>query len=254
MASRQVFTDMLRQRPGRNGMSPFAAGAVAVVVLLVGAYFAYTKANPFDDPYELSFVVRSANEMKQRSPVRVAGVEVGKVTEVEPIAYGRPRPAARARGRVVRPRQDADRRRRGASDQGGRHDQDPQPDLPRGQLLRRAPSGQPVAPKSSRRARRFRRTRRTSRRSSTRCSRTCCAATSGRTSGSSSTSSRPRSRARARPASTRPSATGSARTATAPRSPRRTSARRTTTSPACSGARGRCSARWRATRTRSRAS
>ena len=85
MASRNVFTDMLRHRPGRSGMSPFAAGAVAVVVLLVGSYFAYTKANPFDDPYELSFVVRSANEMKQRSPVRVAGVEVGKVTEVEPI-------------------------------------------------------------------------------------------------------------------------------------------------------------------------
>ncbi|MGH2837496.1 MAG: MlaD family protein [Thermoleophilaceae bacterium] len=85
MASRNAFTDMLRQRPGRSGLSPFTAGAIAIVVILVGAYFAYTKANPFDDPYELSFVVRSANEMKQRSPVRVAGVEVGKVTEVEPI-------------------------------------------------------------------------------------------------------------------------------------------------------------------------
>jgi virulence factor Mce-like protein len=85
MASRNAFTDMLRQRPGRSGMSPFAAGAVALIVILVGAYFAYTKANPFDDPYELSFVVRSANEMKQRSPVRIAGVEVGTVTEVEPI-------------------------------------------------------------------------------------------------------------------------------------------------------------------------
>ena len=85
MASRNVFTDMLRQRPGRSGLSPFVAGAIAIVVIVIGAYFAYTKANPFDDPYELSFVVRSANEMKQRSPVRVAGVEVGKVTEVEPI-------------------------------------------------------------------------------------------------------------------------------------------------------------------------
>src|SRR5687767_12690515 len=67
-------------------MTPFAAGALAVVVLLVVSYFAYTKANPFDDPYELNAVVRSANEMKARSPVRVAGVEVGKVTKVEPIA------------------------------------------------------------------------------------------------------------------------------------------------------------------------
>ena len=80
------FTEDLRSRPGRTGMSPFAAGAVAVVLLLIVSYFAYTKANPFDNPYELNAVVRSANEMKQRSPVRVAGVEVGKVTKVEPIA------------------------------------------------------------------------------------------------------------------------------------------------------------------------
>jgi virulence factor Mce-like protein len=80
------FTDTLRQRPGRHGMSPFAAGLTAVIAIVVVAYFAYTKANPFDNPYELNFVVRSANELKQRSPVRVAGVEVGKVTKVEPIA------------------------------------------------------------------------------------------------------------------------------------------------------------------------
>ena len=80
------FNETLRQRPGRHGMTPFAAGLFAVVVIVVGSYFAYTKSNPFDDPYELNAVVRSANEMKQRSPVRVAGVEVGKVTSVEPIS------------------------------------------------------------------------------------------------------------------------------------------------------------------------
>ena len=81
------FSDILSQRPGhRHALSPFVAGAIAVVLILVGSYFAYTKANPFDDPYELTAVVRSANELKARSPVRVAGVEVGKVTEVEPIA------------------------------------------------------------------------------------------------------------------------------------------------------------------------
>ena len=80
------FSDILAQRPGhRHTLSPFVAGAIALVVILVGAYFAYTKANPFDNPYELNFVVRSANEMKARSPVRVAGVDVGKVTKVEPI-------------------------------------------------------------------------------------------------------------------------------------------------------------------------
>jgi len=81
------YSELLGKRPGhRQRLSPFAAGAIATVVFAVVAYFAYTKANPFADPYELNFVVRSANELKQRSPVRIAGVDVGKVTEVEPIA------------------------------------------------------------------------------------------------------------------------------------------------------------------------
>lgn len=84
--ARLPFSEILSQRPGhRHTLSPFAAGAIALVVLVVVAYFAFTKANPFADPYELNFVVRSANELKQRSPVRIAGVDVGKVTNVEPI-------------------------------------------------------------------------------------------------------------------------------------------------------------------------
>jgi phospholipid/cholesterol/gamma-HCH transport system substrate-binding protein len=80
------YSEILGKRPGhRHALSPFAAGAIATVLLAVVSYFAYTKANPFADPYELNFVVRSANDLKQRSPVRVAGVEVGKVTNVEPI-------------------------------------------------------------------------------------------------------------------------------------------------------------------------
>ena len=85
--ARLPYSEILGQRPGhRHKLSPVAAGAIAIVVLSIVSYFAYTKANPFADPYELNFVVRSANDLKQRSPVRVAGVDVGKVTEVEPIA------------------------------------------------------------------------------------------------------------------------------------------------------------------------
>ena len=80
------FSDSLRSRPGRFGLAPFVVGAITIVLVLITAYFAYTKNNPFSSPYELQAVVRSANEMKARSPVRMAGVEVGKVTKVEPIA------------------------------------------------------------------------------------------------------------------------------------------------------------------------
>ena len=71
-----------------NGMSPFKAGLIAIVIVAVGTYFGFTKANPFADPYELEAVFDTVNNLKPRSPVRVAGVEVGKVTKVEPITEG----------------------------------------------------------------------------------------------------------------------------------------------------------------------
>lgn len=84
--ARLPFTDNVRSGAGKAGLSPFAAGLIALVVVVAGAYFAFTRANPFSSPYELNAVVRSANEMKPRSPVRVAGVDVGVVKEVVPLA------------------------------------------------------------------------------------------------------------------------------------------------------------------------
>jgi phospholipid/cholesterol/gamma-HCH transport system substrate-binding protein len=64
-------------------MSAFKAGVLAVVVIVVAAYFGFTKANPFADPFELKAVVRDAQNLKPGAPVRIAGVEVGRVTKVE---------------------------------------------------------------------------------------------------------------------------------------------------------------------------
>jgi phospholipid/cholesterol/gamma-HCH transport system substrate-binding protein len=64
-------------------MSAFKAGVLAVVVILVAGYFGFTKANPFANPFELEAVVRNAQNLQVRAPVRIAGVEVGKVTKVE---------------------------------------------------------------------------------------------------------------------------------------------------------------------------
>ena len=65
-------------------MSPFKAGVLAVTTLVLLAYFGFTKANPFANPYELKAMFRDVQNLKPRSPVRIAGVEVGKVTKVEP--------------------------------------------------------------------------------------------------------------------------------------------------------------------------
>ena len=65
-------------------MTPFKAGVLAVTTLVLFAYFGFTKANPFANPYELKAMFRDVQNLKTRSPVRIAGVEVGKVTKVEP--------------------------------------------------------------------------------------------------------------------------------------------------------------------------
>ena len=71
-------------------MSLFKAGILALVVIAVASYFGVTKANPFANPYELKAVVRDAQNLKQGAPVRIAGVEVGKVTKLEAVEGGEP--------------------------------------------------------------------------------------------------------------------------------------------------------------------
>lgn len=69
----------------RTGLTEFGAGLVAVVLVAVGIYFAFSRANPFHDPYELSAIFEDAQNLQADSPVRVAGVDVGRVTRVEPV-------------------------------------------------------------------------------------------------------------------------------------------------------------------------
>jgi virulence factor Mce-like protein len=64
-------------------MSRFAAGALGVVAIMAISYAAYTKfANPFASKFTLHAVFPSANGLNPNSLVRIAGVNVGKVTSV----------------------------------------------------------------------------------------------------------------------------------------------------------------------------
>ena len=72
-----------------NGMSPFRAGVLALVLVGLLTYFGFTKANPFANPYEFKAVFNDVNNLKPKSPVRIAGVEVGKVLKVEPVTDGK---------------------------------------------------------------------------------------------------------------------------------------------------------------------
>ena len=67
-------------------MPDWLIGLLLVVVLAVGSYVAFTKKVPWGGGTEVSAVFRSAQNLRPNSPVRIAGVEVGKVTKVEPLA------------------------------------------------------------------------------------------------------------------------------------------------------------------------
>jgi phospholipid/cholesterol/gamma-HCH transport system substrate-binding protein len=66
-----------------NGMPRFRAGLIALVVTVLGTYLAFTKDIPFTSDRQISAVFRTSNLIAERSPVRIAGVDVGKVVRVE---------------------------------------------------------------------------------------------------------------------------------------------------------------------------
>jgi virulence factor Mce-like protein len=71
------------KRRRRVWISPSAAGILAIVVIAAATYVAFGGRLPWQQDYEVRAVVRSANELQNRSPVRIAGVNVGKVKRVE---------------------------------------------------------------------------------------------------------------------------------------------------------------------------
>jgi phospholipid/cholesterol/gamma-HCH transport system substrate-binding protein len=67
----------------RDGRSPFTIGLIALVVTAILVFLGFTKDIPFTGGYEVKAVFQSANGLRPDSPVRIAGVEVGKVKKVE---------------------------------------------------------------------------------------------------------------------------------------------------------------------------
>src|SRR5919106_5812579 len=72
---------------GRRYRGPHPAwwGLLAVVLIAIGSYLAYTKELPWSSPdYEVSATFENAATLRETAPVRIAGVNVGEVTSVEP--------------------------------------------------------------------------------------------------------------------------------------------------------------------------
>jgi virulence factor Mce-like protein len=67
------------QAPPRVG--PKTAGALLLLIVAIGCFFAFTKRVPFKHHYEVTAVVRTSNLLAKGSPVRIAGVTVGSVVK-----------------------------------------------------------------------------------------------------------------------------------------------------------------------------
>jgi len=66
-----------------RGPSPAKIGLFLVLLLAIASYLAFTKRIPFTSPgYELHATFQNATTLKPKSPVRIAGVNVGEVTNV----------------------------------------------------------------------------------------------------------------------------------------------------------------------------
>jgi virulence factor Mce-like protein len=69
-----------------RGPHPAWLGLLIAGLVVLGSYLAYTKELPWSDPgYTLNATFENAATLRETAPVRIAGVNVGKVTRVEPV-------------------------------------------------------------------------------------------------------------------------------------------------------------------------
>ena len=74
------------RRKRSNRLPSWVIGLVMLIVIGIASYLAFTKELPWGDAYEVKAVFGSAQSVRPESPVRIAGVNVGKVTSVEHLS------------------------------------------------------------------------------------------------------------------------------------------------------------------------
>jgi phospholipid/cholesterol/gamma-HCH transport system substrate-binding protein len=65
--------------------NPVRFGAVLLVIVAIAAFFGFTKHIPFKHEFRLKAAFASALNVHAKSPVRIAGVNVGKVSAIERV-------------------------------------------------------------------------------------------------------------------------------------------------------------------------
>ena len=75
---------------GAGRFSPLQVGLIALVLILITTFLAFTKDIPFTKPYELKARFENAPPINKGQAVRIAGVDVGRVSAVEPVGGDSP--------------------------------------------------------------------------------------------------------------------------------------------------------------------
>ena len=79
---------MRDRRYGR--FSPFQAGLIAVLLIVIVTFLAFSKDIPYTKPYELKARFENAPPILKGQAVRIAGVDVGRVSKIEPVGGDSP--------------------------------------------------------------------------------------------------------------------------------------------------------------------
>jgi virulence factor Mce-like protein len=74
-----------RARRRHDPRNPAAIGLIALLVIAVLVFLGFTKHVPFTRGFQIQAQFQSANSIRANSPVRIAGVNVGKVVKIEPV-------------------------------------------------------------------------------------------------------------------------------------------------------------------------
>jgi phospholipid/cholesterol/gamma-HCH transport system substrate-binding protein len=75
-------------RKDRRGANPLTVGILVLLAAAVISYFGFSKHIPFTHGFRVKAVFETANNIQPNSPVRIAGVNIGKVTKVEAYKGG----------------------------------------------------------------------------------------------------------------------------------------------------------------------
>jgi phospholipid/cholesterol/gamma-HCH transport system substrate-binding protein len=78
------------RRGGPRGLSRFQAGVILIAAVVIVTYLGFTKAIPFRHHFQIQADFKTASTIAINSHVRIAGVNVGRVTSIDSLHSDRP--------------------------------------------------------------------------------------------------------------------------------------------------------------------